>query len=567
MLSTRRYLITLLASLFLAACSTTPAPAPEPFEIEPSPPFQVTILAFNDFHGHIQGPSGTVLVEGEAVPAGGAAYLAAHLEALKAENPNTVVVAAGDLIGATPLISALFDDEPTIEALGMAGLEISAVGNHEFDRGVVELLRKQNGGCSEQRGCTEGRTFEGASFQYLAANVTYKETGETILPAIDIREFNGVKIGFIGLTLEGTPDIVTPSAIETVDFANEVETINALVPKLQQEGIETIVVLIHEGGYPTLPVNDINDCAGISGPILDIAEKVDNAVDVIVTGHTHQAYICEIGGKLVTSGQSSGRVITNISLTIDAQTHDVRERTARQQPVHHDIEPDARLADLVTTYQELSAPLANRPVGKITADILRKANDHGESTMGRLVADAQLAATAAPDLGNAKIAFMNPGGIREALLLASSHNAGKGVVTYAQLYTVQPFGNNLVTVTLTGEQIHQLLEQQWREEGAPATMLQVSKGFSYTWNADKPIGQRVDPKSIKLNGKTIQPDAEYRVTANKFLADGGDGFTIFAEGTDRLLGVVDLDAFVTYFEEKSPIKPPADTRIKKISKK
>ncbi len=566
MLLTRRCLIALLASLFLASCTTAP-PQPEPVEPEPLPPVQVSLLAFNDFHGHIQGPSGTVLVEGEAVPAGGGAYLAAHIAAFKAQHPNTVVVAAGDLVGATPLVSSLFDDEPTLEVLGMAGLEISAVGNHEFDKGVDELLRKQQGGCNAVRGCTEGREFTGAPFQYLAANVTYKDTGETILPAIQIREFNGVKIGFIGLTLEGTPDIVAPAGIETVNFANEVKTINELVPRLQEDGIETIVVLIHEGGYPTLPVNDVNDCAGISGPILDIAKNTDKAVDVIITGHTHQAYICELDGKLVTSGQSFGRLITNVSLTIDPVTGDVIERSAKQQPVHHEIEPNAEIVELISTYEELSAPLANRPVGKITADLLRKTDDNGESTMGRLVADAQLAATAGKDHGNAVIALMNPGGIRESLLLASSHTAGKGVVTFSQLYTIQPFGNNLLTVSLTGAQIHQLLEQQWREEDERATMLQVSKGFTYTWNAAKPVGERIDPKTIKLNGKVIKADTEYRVTANKFLADGGDGFTVFKEGEDRLLGVVDLDAFVTYFEKKSPIKPPTDTRIKRIDKK
>ncbi len=565
MLSTRRYLIALLASLFVAACSTAPS-QPEPVEPEPLPPVHVSLLAFNDFHGHIQGPSGTVLVDGEAIPAGGGAYLAAHIAAFKAQNPNTVVVAAGDLVGASPLISSFFDDEPTLEVLGIAGLEISAVGNHEFDKGVDELLRKQKGGCNEVRGCTEGRNFEGAPFQYLAANVTFKDTGETILPAIQIREFDGVKIAFIGLTLEGTPSIVAPAGIETVNFANEVETINALVPKLLKDGIETIVVLMHEGGYPTLPVNDVNDCAGISGPILDIAKNTSKAVDVIITGHTHQAYICEIGGKLVTSGQSFGRLITNVSLTIDPVTGDVIKRSAKQQPVHHDIEPNAEIVELVNTYEELSAPLANRPVGKITADLLRKNDEAGESTMGRLVADAQLAATAGKANGNAVIALMNPGGIRESLLLASSNTLGKGVVSFSQLYTIQPFGNNLVTVSLTGDQIHQLLEQQWPDEDKPATMLQVSKGFTYTWNASKPVGERIDPKSMKLNGKVIKADTEYRVTANKFLADGGDGFTIFKSGEDRLMGVVDLDAFVTYFEKKSPIKPPADTRIKRVNK-
>ncbi|MBA2665356.1 MAG: bifunctional metallophosphatase/5'-nucleotidase [Bradymonadaceae bacterium] len=566
MLSTRRFVIALLATLTLVACSSGPEVVAEVEEPTPPPPapVQVSLLAFNDFHGHIEGPSGTVTVDGEKVNAGGAAYLAAHIAAFKAENRNTVVVAAGDLVGASPLASALFNDEPTIEALGMAGLEIAAVGNHEFDHGVDELLRLQNGGCHPTRGCTEGRSFAGASFRYLAANVTYKESGQTMFPAVEIREFDGVKIAFIGLTLEKTPDIVVPTGITTVDFANEITTINALVPGLRAQGIEAIVVLIHEGGFPTVGADDINGCPDISGPIVAIAKGVDDAVDVIVSGHTHQPYICEIGGKLVTSSQSYGRLLTHIALVLDPTTGDVVKRSAKQQVIHHDITENARLAEHVATYVELSAPLASRPVAKIKADLLRQNNEAGESVLGRIIADAQLAATAPADRGRAVIAFMNPGGIREALLFAPP-NAEKGIVTYSQMYTVQPFGNNLITMTLTGAQIHRLLEQQWQEQDR-VRILQVSKGFTYNWNPDKEAGERVDPKSIKLAGKVLDPAKDYRVTVNNFLANGGDAFTVLTEGTNLLGGPLDLDVLVTYFQKNSPVKAPAEARVK-ISKK
>ncbi|MFU8803854.1 MAG: bifunctional metallophosphatase/5'-nucleotidase [Bradymonadaceae bacterium] len=552
----------LSAALLVGACSSGPqvvSDAP-PETSEALSPIEVELIAFNDCHGHLQGPSGTVIVDGERVEAGGIAHLAAHIKAVRDAHPNTVVVAAGDLIGASPLISAIFHDEPTIKALGMAGLEISSVGNHEFDRGVDELLRMVEGGCHPKEGCREGYTYEGASFQYLAANVRYRETGETILPAYEIREFEGVKIAFIGLTLEATPDIVVPSAIVDVTFENEIETINALVPELQAQGIESIVVLIHEGGQPNKEIENINECPDLTGPIVTIAEGVDDAVDVIVSGHTHQPYICEFGGKLVTSSQSFGRIATKISLTIDRESRDIVGRSARQIVITHDIEPVAEIATLVAEYEELSASLATRPVGKIKADINRERNEAGESPLGAIIADAQLAATTAPDLGAAKIAFMNPGGIRDALLFESPTAPEPGVVTYAHLHTVQPFGNNLITMSLTGTQIHRLLEQQWEGQAHPR-ILQPSKGFTYKWNPENPDGRKVDPGSIKLDGEVLDANKKYRVTVNNFLANGGDAFTVLTEGTDLIGGVIDLDALITYVEAHSPLAPQKPSRI------
>lgn len=523
---------------------------------KPSGTVNVQILAVNDFHGNLIGPSGTITVPGGArIPAGGVEYLSTHINNLRATNPNTVFVSAGDMIGASPLISALFHDEPSIEAFNLMGLDFNAVGNHEFDEGVYELIRMQEGGCHPVDGCLDGDDFEGADFRFLAANVTWKKNDKPIFPAYKTKSFNGVHIAFIGMTLEGTPTIVTPSGISDLDFHDEADTVNALIPELKQKGIETIVVVIHEGGFPT---GLYNECPGISGPIVDIVNRTDDEVDLFITGHTHQAYNCVIDGRRVTSASSFGRVVTDIDLVIDSQTGEMVSATANNNIVTRDVALDPFLTSLVTKYNDLSAPLANRVIGSITATITREQNAAGESALGDVIADAQLAATADPAFGGAVVAFMNPGGIRADFTYAQSGSEGDGSVTYGEAFTVQPFGNSLVTMTLSGQQIDTLLETQW---GAAGRILQVSQGFTYEWSNSAPAGSKVDIGSIKINGVPIDANASYRVTVNSFLADGGDRFAILTEGTDRLGGEVDLDALVTYFEANSPIAPGPQDRI------
>jgi 5'-nucleotidase len=519
----------------------------------------VQLLALNDFHGNLMPPTGSSGRVG-TIDAGGVEYLATHIRQLEAQNPNTVVVAAGDLIGATPLISALFHDEPTIEAFNQMGLDFAAVGNHEFDEGITELLRMQEGGCHPVDGCQDGDPFNGAAFQYLAANVVWKNTRQpkTIFPAYKIRSFAGARVAFIGMTLEGTPLIVTPSGIADLSFLDEAETVNALVPELRRKGVETIVVLIHEGGQPVLGTG-YNDCnAGISGAIVDIVNNLDDEVDVVISGHTHQPYNCTIDGKLVTSAFSFGRLVTDVDLVIDRATGEVISKTANNVIVTRDVAKAEDLTALVAKYDALSAPLANRIIGSITADITRTNNAAGESALGDVIADAQLAATAPAGLGDAVIAFMNPGGIRADLTyLSSPVGEGDGNVTYNEAFTVQPFGNSLVTMSLTGAQIEAVLEQQ----GVVNRILQVSNGFTYAYSATAPVGDRVDPASIQLNGVPLDPAASYRVTVNSFLADGGDGFTTLLAGTDRLGGAVDVDALEAYFVANSPVAPGPQNRI------
>lgn len=547
----------LIVALLAVAASASMSAA----QAKPSGTVNVQILALNDFHGNLLPPSGSSGRVG-TIDAGGVEYLATHINNLRALNPNTVVVSAGDMVGASPLISALFHDEPTIEAFNLIGLDFNAVGNHEFDEGWSELVRLQEGGCHPVDGCLDGDDFAGAEFQFLAANVTRKDNGKTIFPAYKMRSFAGAKIAFIGMTLEGTPSIVTPSGIADLNFLDEADTVNALIPELKAKGIETIVVLIHEGGVQSSPA-PYNGCVGISGPIVDIVNRFDDEVDVVISGHTHQPYNCTIDGKLVTSAFSFGRLVTKIDLTIDRETGEVTTMAADNRIVTRDVVKDSFLTALVNKYNALVAPIANRVIGSITGNITRTTNAAGESALGDVIADAQLYATADPANGGAVIAFMNPGGIRADLTYAGSPaGEGDGNVTYGESFTVQPFGNNLVTVTMTGAQIDTLLEQQFVGCGQTSNrILQVSNGFTYSWSSSAPACNKVDPTSIKLNGVTLDPAGSYRVTMNSFLADGGDGFTTFTLGTDRLGGAVDTDALEAYFAVFSPVAPGPMNRI------
>ena len=550
------------AALVSAALSTTVAPAAAapknkgPKELPLGQTVDVQLLAINDFHGNLEGP-----LSFAGTPAGGAEYLATHIRQLEATNPNTMVVSAGDLVGASPLLSALFHDEPTIEAMNMIGLDLNAVGNHEFDEGAAELLRMQEGGCHSVDGCLDGDPFAGADFQFLAANVVRSDTGETLLPPYEVRNFQGAKVAFIGMTLEGTPSIVTPSGVAGLEFRDEADTVNALIPELRRKGIESIVVLLHEGG---LQSGGVDECQGISGPVVDIVNRMDDAVDMVVSGHTHQAYNCVIDGKLVTSASSFGRVVTDIDFTVDKRSGDVIEARADNLVVTRTVDPAGDLTGLIAKYKAIAGPLANRVIGTITADITRTPNAAGESALGDVIADAQLTATDGPTEGGAVVAFMNPGGIRADLTFAPSGGEQPGQVTYGEAFTVQPFGNTLVTMTLTGAQLDTLLEQQWCGQTSPR-ILQVSASFTYTWDSALPVCDRVDPSTISVGGAPVSPTGTYRITVNSFLADGGDNFSVLRQGTSRLGGPLDLDALEAYFTAPSPVAPGPQNRIGRLN--
>jgi 5'-nucleotidase len=551
-------------SFAFAAVTLMVAAEPAPRAMAQAASVDLRILAINDFHGYLRpSPGGIRVADPEdktkkiAVPAGGAEHMATLVKQLRENHKNTIFVAAGDLIGASPFLSAMFHDEPTIESLSMMGLEVAAVGNHEFDEGGDELKRMQNGGCHPVDKCQGSHPFLGAKFRYLAASTIEKNTGTTIFPPYAIREFDGIAVAFIGLTLKATPDIISPVSAAGLEFKDEADTVNALVPELKARGAEAIVVLIHEGGYPT---GNYNECPEISGPIVEIVKKFDRAVDVVITGHTHQAYVCEIDGRLVTSGDKYGTLVTAIDLKLDPNSRDVISAKADNIIVRTAAyAKDPEQTALLEAYDKFAAPIANRRAGSITETLSRAPNEAGESALGDIIADAQLAATRADKDGGAAIAFTNPGGLRADITKKSD-----GTVSYADVFASQPFRNQLVTLTLTGSQIKNTLEQQWLDPRRPR-ILQVSKGFSYAWDNAKPNGDRVIAASMSLNGERIDPAKSYRVTVNNYLSVGGDGFTVLKEATAPQIGVFDADALYAYFQANSPIAPMAPDRIKRLN--
>ncbi|MFI6239155.1 bifunctional metallophosphatase/5'-nucleotidase [Micromonospora sp. NPDC050795] len=548
-----------LTALAVAAFGAV-ATSPEQADARPKP-VDVTLLALNDFHGNLEPPSGSSgTIAGQT--AGGVEFLATHLAELRAaaKKKNTITVAAGDLIGASPLLSAAFHDEPTIEALSMAGLDYASVGNHEFDEGAAELLRIQNGGCHPVDGCIDGTPYRGAGFQYLSANAFKTATGKPLMAPYAIHKVQGVKVGFIGMTLEGTPQIVSQQGVAGLSFADEADTANRYARELRRKGVQAIVVLLHEGGTQAA-TGGINDCVGMTGPIVDITNRMDPSIDVVVSGHTHQAYNCDINGKLVTSASSFGRLVTDIDLKIDRRSGDVISAAANNVVVTRDVAKDPRQTALINRYKTVLGPVAGRQVGVTSQAITRSqetlfGTSLGESPLGNLIADAQLAAT--DDEQNAVAAFMNPGGVRADL--------DAGPVTYEEAFTVQPFANNLATLDLTGAQLYCVLEQQFvtgRTLYPSATVGYVVDPNGTTGTvADPCAGTRVVRGSLTLGGTTVDTAATYRVTVNNFLAGGGDGFSALTGGTNLVTGQIDLDALVDYLTAQSPVSAPTLDRIR-----
>ncbi|MBQ1089249.1 bifunctional UDP-sugar hydrolase/5'-nucleotidase [Streptomyces sp. B93] len=542
----------------------------------------VQLLSFNDLHGNLEPPTGssgrvTHLNEDgttTTVDAGGVEYLATHLRQAREGNKYSITAAGGDMVGASPLISGLFHDEPTIEALNKLDLDVTSVGNHEFDEGARELARLQNGGCHPTEGCYTGEGFAGADFPYLAANVLDEKTGKPILKPYWVWKKKDVKIGFIGVTLEATPNIVSADGVKGLTFKDEVETINKYAKVLQKQGVKSIVALIHEGGFPASSAYNY-DCDspgagdGVSGPIVDIAKNITPQVDALVTGHTHNAYACTIpdpagNPRTVTSAASFGRLYTDTTLTYDRRTGDIA-RTAVKSANHvvtRDVAKAPDMTELISKWNTLAAPIGNRAIGYISADIPSTGT---ESPLGDLIADAQFTYGKQLD-PETDLALMNPGGIRAPLTYAAKGDEGDGVVTYAEGFTVQPFANTVNLQDFTGAQLVQVLKEQvtGANEAAPK-ILQISSGLTYTLDLTKTGADRVVTDSIRLDGAPIDLTATYRVATNSFLAGGGDGFTTLGEGGNDLVGADDLTALEQYLlansSPTSPIAPPAADRI------
>jgi 5'-nucleotidase len=552
----------------------------------------VHLLAWNDFHGNLEASAG-LNIYGQF--AGGAAWLAKAVEDKQATyGDKQVSVIAGDNIGASPLVDGLFFGEPATIVTNLMHPDFASVGNHEFDKGSAELLRIQNGGCRTDVGCTAApyalanggttNTYPGADFQYLSANVIVDSTGKTLFPAYGIKRIksdSGPKftVGIIGEVLESTPTIVTPTGVAGLTFQDEADAANKVVAELKKQGVNTSVLVIHQGGFQQAPAT-LNGCGGNLGgsDIEEIVKRLDPSIKVIVSAHTHAEYRCTITTpdgvtRLVTSASSFGRILSDITLTIDDKSGELMAASAENSIVRNssnprlnsstvplfDLPKDEDVAKVVQQYVTAVAPLANTVIGKVSTDITNSANALGEIPSGDVIADAQLVATAPANLGGAVIAFMNPGGIRgtAGFTFAPSGSEAPGEVTYGEAFTVQPFGNSLVTKTMTGAQIHLLLEQQFVGCGGQATqrILQISAGFTWVRNAgaaacaDKVSG-------LMLNGQPIVSAMSYRVTMNNFLATGGDGFTVFNQGTNALGGAQDIDALVAYFNSFLPNAVP-----------
>ena len=551
----------------LAACATVPR--------EPSAPVEVGIVAINDFHGALEPPKQAVIApDGQGatipVPAGGAAWLASAIDAIRAKVSNNLTVAAGDLISGSPLISSLYLDEPAIGVLNQVGLDFSAVGNHEFDRGREEILRMQNGGCARhtKRQPCAVEPFTGAKFRYLAAS-TRTESGETLLPATALRSFGSgrrkVTVGLIGLTLKGTAQIVMPDGIAGLTFADEAETINALVPMLKAQGADAVVVLIHQGGVQE-PDGGPNGCSGFTGDIRPILDRLDDRVDLVVSGHTHRAYVCDYATLnsakpfLLTSAGDRGRMVTDIRLAIDPATNRVVAKSATNVIVQSEpfrgaggaiatsdrfpsFVPRQDVAAYVAKYAAATREFSARLVGAISGP----ASDR--IIVGQLIADAQLAATQS---ARAQMSFMNRGGVRAALLPRED-----GQLTFGDIYAVQPFGNELVTGSLTGAEIREFVEQSLDDDGGINPVI-PSAGLSFTFDARRPAGNRI--VDLRFQGQPLDPAASYRVTVSNFLAGGGDGYTVLKQLRDTTPGGVDLDALEAWIGSSSPQDVPTEQR-------
>ena len=531
----------------------------------------VQILAFNDFHGALEpaiGGTGRIA----SADAGGVEFLASHLARLKAASPNTIIISAGDNIGGTPLLSSLFHDEASIEALNLAGLQLSALGNHELDEGWWELYRMQRGGCHPMDGCQDGTPFSGASFTYLAANVTLDprtadpkflalagvqgSEPRPLLPAFEIREFDGVRVGFIGLILQQAPSVIVPESIRGLTFGPEAEAANDAARALRDQGVRAIVVTMHQGGDQR--ANDVNGCDGMSRELVDLVERLSDDIDVVVSGHSHQAYNCTIDGKLVTSASSAGRVVTDIDLRVQRSDGDIVAKSARNVIVTRDIAKDPAQSALLARYLPLAEKVGGRVVGSVASSLMRDASDGGLSPLGALIADAFLEA-GRTGAGEADLAFTNPGSIRADVI--ARNTTGPSPVTYADLFAVLPFGNEVVVKSLAGDVLLQVLEQQF---GAERTrIMQVSSGFTYVYDATRPRGQRIDRSSVRVNGAPLDPSRTYRVVTNSFLWGAGDELEALDRGTAPVTVGVDADVLASYVSKHSPVRPPEPDRIQR----
>ncbi|MDR7268864.1 5'-nucleotidase [Pelomonas saccharophila] len=526
----------LILGAVLAGCATQ----------QPSVPTELTLLSINDFHGNIQPAKPTPLmprlpdpVSGEVrpQPAGGVAYLSTALAQLKARNPDALVVAGGDLIGASPLISSLLRDEPTLAAMSELGISASALGNHELDAGLPELLRKARGECAPTECLWPG--FKGPGFPYLGANVLDASSGKPLLPTHVLKQAGALKVAIAGVATLETPHVIVARAIKGIRFADEADTLNALVPQLKAEGAQVLVAVMHEGGVQGQGAG-ANDptyaCPTLTGRVQDIAKRLDPAYAIIIGGHTHQAYTCKIDGRLVVQAGSYGGWITESHLKFDAAGKVIAAQAVNHPVLQSAYAPNAALAALVAQAAALTEKARNKPVATLARGASRFPKDpHGDAVLGNLIADSQLAY--ARKQGPADVAFINQGGIRAELVV----EPGKPT-TMSDLLAIQPFGNDIVALTLTGQQLWDILQRQLPKGDASPRMLQPSSTLRYRWR--KGMDGVPQLGEVLVDGQPLNRTRDYRVVVNNFLSEGGDEQGGFKHGRDRAVLGTDIDALV-----------------------
>ena len=554
MIVSRPFALALGAALLLSGCASVPVG-----------PLEINLVALNDFHGNLEPSKYTYTPPGSTQPrtiqAGGIDVLKGALDTFRKDDPDLLFVAAGDLVGASPAASSMFADEPSIEALNRMGLVASSLGNHEFDQGPKELLRQQHGGCDSPRpakACRFSPDFKGAGFTYLAANVVDAQTGKTLVPGWRIVDVKGVKVGLIGAVLHDLASVTIASSIKGLAIEDEAASINAVLPAMRAQGAQVFVVLIHEGGFADQPY-DKADCDTLHGPIVAITKKLDPAIRLVISGHSHTGYLCKVDGKVVTQADAYGHLLSRIRLTLDPATKAVQDIQVRNVVMAPDaFQPDASLSAYLADVRAKSRAELAKPVARVQGALSRKENPAGESALGGVIADAAVAATR--DQG-AQIGFMNPGGIRKDLEVGEG-----GVVSFGLAQAVLPFGNTLVVMDLTGAQLRRVLEQQWdRPASSDPSILAVSSSLTYDWDGTQPVGRRT--ANVKVDGKALDDNKVYRVVANNFLAEGGDNIPMFAKGTRRVeTGLRDLDALIAYLQKHPEAGGPGLPTLQRIRK-
>jgi 5'-nucleotidase len=559
--SFRTTLSLLTSALILAGCAGSAGHLA-------TPSVDINLVAINDFHGNLEASKYNYAPLGgqkETIQAGGIDVLGGALAAFRRDDKDLLFVAAGDMVGASPALSSMWADEPSLVAMNRMGLVASSLGNHEFDQGAKELLRQQHGGCDSPRpakACQLNKDFKGAGFSYLATNVVDQASGKNLVPGWRIVDVKGVKVGLIGAVLQDVPSVAVGSAIKGLSFLDEADSINKVLPAMRAQGAQVFVVLIHEGGHTGEPFDQAN-CAGLQGPIVGIVKKLDPAIRLVISGHSHTGYLCKVDGRVVTQADAMGHVLSRITMKVEpasGKVEDISVRNVVMKPGA--FTPDAQLAAYLQEVRARSQAVLAAPVARIGAASVPRRDGAGMgSPLGTLIADAALAATR--DQG-VQLGFMNSGGIRKDL------EAGEGgVVSFGQAQAVLPFANTLVALDLSGAQLRTLLEQQWDRQGG-GYMLQTSANLSYDWDSTRPAGQRLVPGSLKVDGKPVEEGKTYRVVANNFLADGGDNFPMFAKGTNRVeTQIRDLDALVAHLKQTPNVGAPetalaARPRIRKL---